>query len=100
MIFRLLICIFCAGLTLYAYIDRQNSLTELRIAIPALAKRVKQIHMENRRLQYEIEHVMSPEHLLKLADQPEYSHLHFPSEDEVTVIPLQEKPAVFPFFIS
>ncbi len=86
MIIRLLICIFCAGLTLYAYIDKQNSLTELRIAIPSLDKQVKQIRVENKRLQYEIERLESPDHLLSLADQPEYSHLRFPYNEEVIIL--------------
>lgn len=86
MIFRLLICIFCAGLTLYAYIDKQNSLTELRIAIPSLHKRVKLLHIENKRLRFEIEKQVSPENLLKLADRPEYSHLHYPNQNEIIVL--------------
>lgn len=86
MIFRLLVCIFCAGVTLYAYIDKQNSLTELRIAIPALHKQVKQLHIENKRLQFEIERQASPENLLRFADQPEFSHLHYPVEEEIIVL--------------
>lgn len=85
MIFRLLICILCAGMTLYAYIDKQNDLTELRIAIPALDKQVKQLHIENHRLQFEIERLLSPESLLKIADQPEYSHLRYPTSEEVVI---------------
>lgn len=97
MIIRLLICIFCAGLTLYAYIDRQNALTELRIAIPSLDSQVKQMRFENKRLLYEIEHLKSPEHLFSLLDQPEYSHLRFPCEDEVVIIE-KSSPPRSPFF--
>lgn len=87
MIVRLLICICAAGVALYAYIDKQNSLTELRIAIPSLDKQVKEIQIENVRLQYEVERMESPDRLLKIADQPEYSSLRYPYENEIIFLP-------------
>ncbi|MEI8364925.1 MAG: hypothetical protein WCF65_00775 [Parachlamydiaceae bacterium] len=72
---RVFICIAAAGLMLFAYIEKQNGLTELRLAIPALAKELKDIEQENIRLTYEVEKFESPEHLMQLRQRPEYNHL-------------------------
>jgi len=74
-VFRIFICIVVAALTLFAYIEKQNELTELRLIIPALAKEVKDIEQINIRLTYEIEHFESPINLMKLKQKPEFSHL-------------------------
>src|SRR5262245_8536307 len=95
---RILICIFATGLTLYAYVDKQNDLTELRLVIPQLAKEVKNIQEENISLQYEIDRFESPIHLLELSRKPEFSHLKFPFVNDITILPesppltLQESP--------
>lgn len=75
---RIFICIVTASLALYAYIDKHNDLTELRLAIPALSKKLYAIKEENIRLRYEIERFESPIHLMELMRKPEYSHLKFP----------------------
>lgn len=81
---RFFICIFAAGIALFAYIDKQNELTELRLAIPALAKNVKSIQEKNNQLKYEIERFESPIHLMELMRKPEFSHLKYPYlKDEV-----------------
>lgn len=81
---RFFICIFAAGAALFTYIDKQNELTELRLAIPALAKNVKGIQDENIQLKYEIERFESPIHLMELMRKPEFSHLKYPYiKDEV-----------------
>jgi hypothetical protein len=84
LVLRLFFCIVIVGLALFAYIDKQNELTELRIAVPILAKEVKDIHEENIRLKYEIEQFESPIHLMELMRLPEYAQLKFPYlKDEV-----------------
>lgn len=81
---RFFICIFAAGMTLFAYIEKQNELTELRLAIPALAKNVKSLQEVNIHLKYEIESFESPIHLMELMRKPEFSHLKYPYiQDEV-----------------
>lgn len=81
---RFFICIFTAGGALFAFIDKQNELTELRLAIPALAKNVKSIQEENIQLKYEIERFESPIHLMELMRKPEFSHLKYPYlKDEI-----------------
>lgn len=79
---RLFICILAAGLTLFAYIEKQNELTELRLAIPQLTKEVAALREDNVRLKYEIERFESPLHLMELMRGPEYSHLKFPYIDQ------------------
>lgn len=84
---RIMACIFAVGITLYAYIEKQNQLTSLRLRIPALDKQVKAIQEENRQLQFEIELFESPIHLMELARKPEFSHLKHPLLNEVIVLP-------------
>ena len=84
---KLFICIATAGITLFAYIENQNDLTELRIAIPALAIEVSEIQEENTRLKYEIERFESPIALMELMRKPEYSHLKYPYLNEEIFLP-------------
>ncbi len=74
--FRLFICIFIAGFTLYKYIDRLNDLTELRLSIPLLAKEVKEIHEKNQTLRYLVESFESPQIMMELSRKPEFGYLH------------------------
>ena len=75
---RLFFCIFLLGLSLYSYIDMQNTLTALRIRIPALSQEVKNIEEENIRLQYEIDGFENPLHLIELARMHKLDHLKHP----------------------
>lgn len=81
-VMRIFLCILIAGLTLFAYIEKQNQLTELRLAIPQLAKEVATLREDNVRLQYEIERFESPLHLIELMRSPEFSYLKFPYLDQ------------------
>src|SRR5438045_707399 len=84
---RIFICILGAGVLLYAYIDKQNELTELRLQIPQLAKEVKSIQEENTRLQYEIDRFESPIHLMELSRKPEFGHLKHPYLSDIITLP-------------
>ncbi len=81
-----LTCIFVAAGTLYAYIDKHNSLTALRLAIPSLAKEVRKIHEQNIQLKYELEQLENPVLLMELLKKPEYSHLKYPHLNEQIII--------------
>lgn len=89
---RFFICVFAAGITLFASIDKQNELTELRLAIPALAKNVKSLQEVNIHLKYEIERFESPIHLMELMRKPEFSHLKYPYLNDVVI--LQKKDSI------
>lgn len=83
---RLLACIAVVGASLFIYIDFLNTVTELRLAIPDLAKEVKDIQEENQRLRYDIDNFENPLHLMELARKPEFSHLKHPSTNEILII--------------
>ena len=87
LVFRLMICIAAAGATILAYIEKQNELTELRVAIPSIAKEVKALTEENIRLTYEVEQFESPIHLMELKRKPEFSHLKYPYLDNQVFLP-------------
>lgn len=84
---RFFVCIFAIGVSLIAYIDKQNEVTELRLAIPVLAKDVRSIQEENIRLKYEIESFESPIHLMELMRKPEFGHLKYPYLTEEIFLP-------------
>lgn len=84
---RVLACIVSAGLALYAYIDKTNELTELRLAIPMMSKAVKRLEEENIRLKYEIDRFESPIHLMELQRNPEFSHLKYPYLADQIILP-------------
>lgn len=84
---RIFLCIAFAGLTLYSYIDKINGLTELRLAIPVLAREVRDAHEKNLELQYAIDTFESPLHLMEMARKPEFGHLKYPTLDEIIQLP-------------
>ena len=86
MLLRLLICTLFAGSLLYTYIDKLNSLTELKMEIPDLAYQVKKLEEEIDEISFEIERFETPAHLVQLLSEKEWSHLRYPTKDEVVVI--------------
>lgn len=78
--------VWCALLAFFI-LDQQVSLARLRVKIPLVEKQVDELHEENMQLLYDIERFESPEHLMELAQQPRFSHLHYPSTDEVIILP-------------
>lgn len=87
---RILVCILAMGVSLFAYIDKLNDLTILRLTIPTLAKQVKTLQEENTRLQYEIDRFESPIHLMELLRKPEFSHLKYPLLQDIVILPAKE----------
>ena len=92
LLIRAAFCICSCGAILFCYIEKQNELTELRLAIPALAKKVKAIQTENTRFMYEIERFENPINLMELMQKPEFTHLKYPYLNEQIFL---EKPAQF-----
>ena len=85
---KIFVCILAAGWALYAYIDKLNELTHLRLIIPILMREVKSIQEENARLQYEVDRFESPIHLMELSRKPEYGYLKYPHAGEVVILPV------------
>lgn len=68
-------CLLAVAFSIYLYIDTHNHLIEMKLAIPPLNKKIRELVAENDRLQFEIDRFESPAHLMQLTDKPEYSHL-------------------------
>lgn len=83
---KIVFCIILACATLFAVIDKQNNLTELRKEIPLLSKELKAIEAENNRLQYDIDQFESPLHLMELSRKPEFTHLKYYYDRDVIII--------------
>jgi hypothetical protein len=81
---RVAVCIMAALAFAYAYIDKQNELTQVRLLLPLVAKELKAIHAENVRLQYQIDSFENPAHLMALARKSEFCYLkpEFYGQDE------------------
>ena len=86
LLFRLLICIFTLGLFLYAYVDKQNGLTELKMQIPKLSKDLKELQEEKVSLTYAIDQFENPKNLLNKIRLSEFSHLKYPFSTEVIIL--------------
>ncbi len=83
---RVLFCILTVGIFLYVYINKQNAITELRLQIPNMARRLQVVQQENTRLQYEIDQFENPTHLIELARKPEYGYLKHPLLDKIITL--------------
>ncbi len=80
---RLFALIVICGVSVYAYLDRYNALVQLRIELPIFTKELVALDEENVRLQFEIEKLENPVHLMELAKKPEFSHLKYPYEKDI-----------------
>ena len=72
--------------TLYAYLNKHNALTELRIMLPQVKKELKAVEEENVRLRFEIEKFEHPLHLMELARKSQYAHLRHPQSSDIIVV--------------
>ena len=88
---RIIVCILAAMVTLYVHISKKNDLTALQLALPEMEKEVRAIHLENERLQYEIDQFESPIHLMELLKKPEFSHLKYPYVKDIIFLPSQTR---------
>lgn len=84
--FRILFCIASLIFFLYAFINQQNCITELRLLIPNAARDLETVCQENTRLQFEIDQFQNPQHLMELAGRPQFRHLKYPLLNEITTI--------------
>lgn len=87
LLLRLGVCFSVIGFCLYSYLEMQNRLTHLKIKIPEVDQEVRLVREENRRLSYEIEQFLSPDHLIEMAHRPEFSHLKHPLLKEILTVP-------------
>jgi hypothetical protein len=85
-VLRIFLVAAILGIGLFAYIEKSNHVTRLRITVPQLSKKLKSIEEENARLLFTIEQFENPVHLMQLARKPEFSHLKYPINTEVIFI--------------
>ena len=85
---RFLSCTLILGIALYAYIQEQNQLTELRIRVPELTRKLTLLQDENTRLFCEIEKFESPINLMNLVKKPEFGHLKHPYTSDIITLEL------------
>lgn len=88
---RVFIAIITLGGFLYAYINKQNEITELRLQIPMLAKSVAEIEQENTRLRFEIDQFENPDHLMELIKRPEFCHLKHPLLKDIAEVKVEKE---------
>lgn len=81
--FRLFFCFFYFGSLLYCYINKQNTITKLRLDIPRLWVLLRQLEQENVSLSFLLHKIERPDHLMEIAALPEYQYLEYPKEDTV-----------------
>lgn len=84
---RLSICVALFGWCLFTYMDKQNEVTQLKMKLPEIEKRIGAIREETRRLRYEIDQFENPSHLIELAHRPEFGHLRHPLLREILTVP-------------
>ncbi len=54
--------------------------------LPKIIKEIKTLEQESANLQYQITYFESPDHLLQLAQAPQYAHLKFPLLPDVLAL--------------
>ncbi len=86
LLIRLLCCIFIAAFLVFSYIHKLNRITQFKIEIPKLEKKVQMLLEENRALMLEIEKKENPHQLIKWLQQPQFSHLKQPKPSEVIIM--------------
>ncbi len=85
-LFQRAVCLFVFFIMVFLYLEKQNTLTSLRLQIPEITKEVHLLHEEISRLEYEVDHFESPDHLMELAGRPEYDHLKHPLVKDILTV--------------
>lgn len=85
-IFQIFLYVTTIAFCCFFYLEKQNSLTELRMYAPKLVKELRKIEEENVRLRCSIQEFERPENLMAILSLSQYQHLKFPVEQEVLVV--------------
>lgn len=88
---RIFVCIALSGIMLYAYVDKHNALTALRLKLPLCVRQERLVEEENVRLQFAIEKFENPLHLMELARKPEFSHLKHPWTEDIICVEVPDE---------
>lgn len=87
---RIFICIAICGIGLYAYVNKHNALTEIRMLLPIATKELALVEEENVRLQFALEKFENPLHLMELARKPEFAHLKHPFVQDIIIVDVEK----------
>ena len=85
---RVFLCILTVGVFLYAFINKQNRITKLRLQIPVVSCELQAVQQENIRLQFEIDQFENPAYLMELSRLPQFRHLKYPFVNEIITVPV------------
>ncbi|MBF5051031.1 Uncharacterized protein CLAVI_000658 [Candidatus Clavichlamydia salmonicola] len=80
---RILICVCGVICFIYNFINQQNIITGIRLEIPILEKELNVLQEENHHLRFMLDKFYNPEHLMMLAELPEFYHLHMVPSNEI-----------------
>ncbi len=83
---KFLFCFVVISLYLHSYLEAHNEVIKLRMELPKLTKQLRNIEEENLRFRYEMESFESPEHLMALIKNQEFSHFHYPQDHEILTV--------------
>lgn len=83
---RTVLCIFALAAFLYAYLEKHNTLTELRLEIPKITREKKRLEEDNARLEYELYAFKTPSHLATFLQNEPFSTLRQPIVDEIVIL--------------
>tara|TARA_R110002111_G_scaffold99659_1_gene154340 strand:- start:310 stop:669 length:360 start_codon:yes stop_codon:yes gene_type:complete len=83
---RFFICLSVVSISLYAYLEKQNSVTSLAMQLPEKERELRKMQEEVTQLTYRIEQFESPSHLISLIKTNDYSHLKHPSRLEIGIV--------------
>jgi dynactin complex subunit len=78
-------------MSLYAYVNKHNTLTEVQMRLPVLTKQLQICQEENVRLQFTIEKFENPLHLMELARKPEFSYLKHPYTRDIIYLQMDKE---------
>ncbi|WP_213318474.1 hypothetical protein [Chlamydiifrater volucris] len=84
--FRLAACCLFSAILMYSYVNKQNEITKVRLAIPRTSADLRELEEENVSLSFIIERYESSENLMEIASLPEYEGLHYPTIDSLVFL--------------
>ena len=84
--FRTILSIGFCSFLLFAHMQKQNQLTELRLKVPIIAKKVQKLKEELTRLTFEKEQYENPLRLMELSRKPEFGYLKQPKLSDVVTL--------------
>lgn len=74
---------------MYCYVNKQNEITKIRLAIPRTSANLRELKEENVSLSFIIERYESSENLMEIASLPECEGLHYPTVESLVFLDVE-----------